>query len=432
MKKTALIYLMTAFAFVMSGCSLIFEEPSTLILPPASSEAQFTERMLIKRFLSNDEHLEVPENMEHPAAFVNLDVDGDKANEKLVFWSKRNGYEVGAMLLKEDESGEWTAIDQIHQYGSGIDYFKLLDIDKDGKQEACIGADIGGYNVLYIYRLGEEGLTEIDQINYSKLEIVDTNGDGTHVMLCALNDGNETTPTTTLFKYELDKEIKCVYQEKFDGSCVDLKFGKVSKDKQGLYFVRTGDYSNFNVELLLPNKKDGFDEQLLTRVVNLSAANGSISVIGDATGDGILDVRTAIKPIDTGRHNNSDYVKAWKSWDGQNSLEYVYGVFENNTDGYTFVLPNGCLEQLRYQFITEKGSNQVRFYDGANAEPALILYAQSAEEAEKTKTKEGIISLGTSPSHQRSYFALCNVNTLANRPLNGTIVKEAFQIEGGQ
>ena len=102
MKKTLIICLMIFPLFVMSGCSLIFEDPSTLILPPATTQEQYVERVLINQFLSSDERLEIPENMDHPAAVVDLDVDGDGIKEKLVFWIKRNGYEVGAMLLKEE------------------------------------------------------------------------------------------------------------------------------------------------------------------------------------------------------------------------------------------------------------------------------------------------------------------------------------------
>ena len=251
-------------------------------------------------------------------------------------------------------------------------------------------------------------------------------------MLCALNDSNETNPTTTLYKYEFKKECKCVYEETFDGSCVDLKFGNVGNNKQGLYFMRTCDYANFNVDLLLPNKSGGFDEQMTARVLNVNSSSDLMSLIGDATGDSVLDIRTVIEPIDSPKRNVGDYIKAWKSWDGEGALEYVYGVLENNTDGYTFVLPKESLGQLRYQFINEKGSSQVRFYDGDNTEPAFVLYAQSASETEKIKNKEGIISLGTSPSHQRSYFALCNKRTFANQPMNETVLREAFQIEGGQ
>ena len=36
MKKTVLLLLLLCGAFAFSGCSIIFEEPSALILPPAS------------------------------------------------------------------------------------------------------------------------------------------------------------------------------------------------------------------------------------------------------------------------------------------------------------------------------------------------------------------------------------------------------------
>ena len=432
MKKTFIICLMTVPLFVMSGCSLIFEDPSTLILPPATTQEQYVERVLINQFLSNDERLEIPENMDHPAAVVDLDVDGDGTKEKLVFWTKRNGYEVGAMLLKEEPTGDWMALDQIKQYGKGIDYFKLLDIDKDGKQKVCIGADMGGYNVLYVYRVGEKGFEAIDQINYTRLQIVDINNDGAYAVLCVLNDSSETTPTTTLFKYEFKNEAQCVYQKTYDGNCVDLKYGNVGHNKQGIYLVHTGDYINYDVELLLPNAKNGFDEQMSARVLNVNSSSSGLSLIGDATGDNVLDIRTVIKPIEASKHTAGDYIKAWKRWDGRDGLEYGYGVLDNNSDGYTFVLPTESLDQVRYQFITEKGSSQVRFYDGANSEPAFILYAQSETEAENIKNKEGIISLGTSPSHQRSYFARCNRSTFAKQPINENIIREAFQIEGGQ
>ena len=110
----------------------------------------------------------------------------------------------------------------------------------------------------------------------------------------------------------------------------------------------------------------------------------------------------------------------------------MYGVLENNTDGYTFVLPQYCLDSVRYQFVTDKGSSQVRLYDGNNTEPAIILYAQTASEVEKIENMKGIIPLGTSPSSQRAYYALCNTDRFAGQLIDIEGLKQLFQIEGGQ
>ena len=107
-------------------------------------------------------------------------------------------------------------------------------------------------------------------------------------------------------------------------------------------------------------------------------------------------------------------------------------MLENSTDGYTFVLPQYCLATVRYQFVNDKGSSQVRLYDGNNAEPAIILYAVTAAEAENIEKTRGIIPLGTSPSSQRVYYALCNTERFAGQKIDTDSIKQLFQIEGGQ
>ena len=80
MKKICLLLVTLLSTMLLSGCSVFFEEPSALILPPASDQEEYVERTLINSFLSDGEHLVVPEDMENPAAFIDLDLDGDEQN----------------------------------------------------------------------------------------------------------------------------------------------------------------------------------------------------------------------------------------------------------------------------------------------------------------------------------------------------------------
>lgn len=432
MKKTAIIFALTLCAMTLSGCSILFEEPSTLILPPASDQEEYVERTLINSFLSNGEHLVVPEDMEDPAAFIDLDLDGDDSNEKLAFWSNNNGHEVGVLLMKQGADGSWELLDQIRQYGNDVNYFKMVDLDNDGNDEACIGIDVGGNNVLYVYKLSGEGFSEIKQFNYSYLEIADMNGDGANTILCALNDYDDTTPTATLTMYAGSGTMESLYQKTFDGNCIEMAFGPVSTTKTGLYFIHTNNYSNLNVELLLPTEENGFDEQLTASVRYANATGSGNPIISDVTGDGVLDVRTLVEPTEPSQKGDGDALYIWKSWDGADYLSNVYGVFENTTDGYSFVLPSYCLDTVRYQWISEKGNSQVRFYDGAASEPSIILYALTGADERGIANYPGIIALGTSPSSQRSYYALCNTQTFAGQFIDMNNMKQFFQIKGGQ
>lgn len=432
MKKICLLLVTLLSTMLLSGCSVFFEEPSALILPPASDQEEYVERTLINSFLSDGEHLVVPEDMENPAAFIDLDLDGDERNEKMVFWSNNNGHEVGVLLMKQGNDGAWSVLDQIRQYGNAINYFNLIDLDNDGSKEACVGIDVGGNNVLSVYKLNSDGFSEAAQLNYSFLEIVDINGDGISAILCALNDYNDTASTTTLTVYESRESIEPVYQKVFDGNCLEMTFGNVSSTEKGLYFIRTNNYSDLNVELLLPTEEDGFEEQLTALVHYVNTAASHDAIVADVTGDGVLDVQSIIEPIESSGRDEGDYLRVWKTWDGANAMKNVYGILENTTDGYTFVLPQYCLDSVRYQFVSDKGSNQVRLYDGNKAEPAIILYALTASEAEKIQNMEGVISLGTSPSSQRAYYALCNTDRFAGQLIDKEALKQLFHIEGGQ
>lgn len=285
MKRLALIFALLLCTLPLSGCAILFEEPSALILPPASDQEEYVERTLINSFLNDGAHLQVPEDMEDPAAIIDLDIDGDKQDEKLAFWSNNNGHEVGVMLMHQNDEGTWSILDQIQQYGNGIDFFRLFDIDGDGSDEACVGVDVGGNNVLSIYHMNSDGFTEMTQINYSFLEMADLNGDGNEAILCALNNYEDTAPTTTLTVYEGGEDVTSVYEKSFDGNCLEMAFGNVSDSQRGLYFVHSNNYSDLNVELLLPTEDNSFEEQMTSRVhfVNRVATRDPIIAVSPAT-----------------------------------------------------------------------------------------------------------------------------------------------------
>lgn len=66
MKRLALIFALLLCTLPLSGCAILFEEPSALILPPASDQEEYVERTLISSFLNDGAHLQVPEDMEDP------------------------------------------------------------------------------------------------------------------------------------------------------------------------------------------------------------------------------------------------------------------------------------------------------------------------------------------------------------------------------
>lgn len=433
MKRKLILALMTICCiFLYSGCSLMLEEPSALITPPANDQKQYQERKLINAILADDEYLEVPSHMDKPAASVDIDADGDGEKEKLVFWVKGNGFETGATILKRTQEGDWVVLDRARQSGRTIDYFNMVDIDQDGKKEIFLGVDIGGYNTLYIYRLSDKGFEAVEQMNYSLLDVVDVYDSGKKQLICALSAPNSNVPKTSLNMYQWENSaMKRMYHKEFDGSCQGMAFGLVDKNHKGLYLAESNDFSTVNIILLLPDKKNGFEEQMTSTVMYLNTSLGQ-KTIDDVNGDGVLEVRSILQPTDASKREPSDFLQIWKGWDGNVGLDIVYGVIHNKSDGYEFVFPTYWLNNIRYQFVTEKGSSQIRIYDGNAEEPAFVVYAQDENSAKQLNKNPGLIALGSTPSRQRQYFAKRNTETFAGHELTDAMIKGAFYIEGDQ
>ena len=89
----------------------------------------------------------------------------------------------------------------------------------------------------------------------------------------------------------------------------------VSDSQRGLYFVHSNNYSDLNVELLLPTEDNSFEEQMTSRVHFTNRVATRDPIIADITGDGVLDVQSVLEPIEKIGREESDYLRIWKTWD---------------------------------------------------------------------------------------------------------------------
>lgn len=436
MRHKLWIALVLCGCLLAGGCSFILERPENFIGPPAADVEKYHERMLINSFLADDEHPQVPREMEKPASFVDLDVDGDKNNEKLVFWTNNNGYQTGMTLLS-NTGGGWYVLDQERQSGRTIDFFKLHDIDGDSIPEVFLGVDTGGNNTLHIYKSNSEGLYQIDQINYSKLAFADVRNDGKMELICSLNDLSSAASMTDINVYEWKKDgtANRYLRKSVDGFCQEFNFGEVREGIRGLYLVMSSETNTIKTVLLVPsdNTLNEVMRQDVGFVSAMSERQGG--VVQDVNDDGILDVLTIRSPVDASKREPREFLQVWKNWDGTTGFYNVYAAIDNKTDGYTFKLPIEWLDNMHYQYVTEPGNNQLRFFDGernSESEPRFTIYTRDTEREQADDEPSKMVLLGRSPSNQKVYLARINNTNFAGHALNEDILKNALIVEGGQ
>lgn len=435
MKKSGLIACVVVLSIFLSGCKMSFEAPSDLIKTPIISEKDLQETELIRSFLGSDEKIEIPREMKNPSPTIKIDVDGDGRDEKIVFFAKRNGYQTGLSLLRENENGVWSLYYQDKQAGRSISYFDLRDLSGDGSLELLLGVNVGVYYNLYIYDFLKDGLQVIDQIKYSQLKLLENEEKGIH-LITSLNNHTSDVLTTELNVYEWQLgHMKSIFQRNYDGFSQELEVGKVGEGKNGVYLGLSLDLDTIEYSLLLPEEGSYKEKAHIKSLYALSFGEKPKGFIGKVDNKGTLGILSVNPPLDVTKRQARDYLQVWKIWNGAAGFDNVYALMENTLDGYHLKIPVSWVDELSYQFSFEDGLSQVSFYDKSknlNTQPVFVI--QTIENyTDNTKLDlEGYFTLGQSASNHRLYVAKIYQETVAGEVMNESVLKEKFSLEGGQ
>lgn len=438
MNKKSAVSLALIGMLTLSGCQVGFEEPSSLIRPPLTNRQDMQEIELVRSFLGSDEKLEVPKQMKKPSPVVNIDIDGDGKDEKLVFWVKKNGYQTGIDLLKMNAEGKWEILDQKRQAGRSINYFDLCDFTNDGSLELLLGINVGGYYTLYIYDITKDGLKVIDQIKYSQLQLLRSEDAAKpNQLITCLDSQKKDELSTDLNVYQWrGGRLKSIYQRLYDGYCQQIEGGNIAAKDTGIYLALSSDVDTIEYVLLKYNGKT-YEEQVNQKSrYALPFVERPRGVINDIVGDGILAFLNVVPPLDVSKRQSRDYLQVWKEWNGDSDFKNVYAVIDNSLDGYKINVPLSWIKNLSYQYTSEAGVNQINFYDKTSREATKPVFSirtienYSPDNNVKKYEKESLI-LGTSPSNHRLYSAKIYKSSFAGQRVDQEKLKQIFKIEGG-
>ena len=421
--------------FSLSGCGLSFEAPSDLIKTPITSEQDYKNMEVIRSFLNDDEKIEMPQEMKNPTSNIDIDIDGDGKNEKIVFFVKKNGYQTGINLLSENADGKWSLVYQDKQVGRSIKYFDLYDINGDGNLEMLLGVNVGGYYNLYIYGISQDRLQVIDQIKYSKIRLLKQGHKGSHI-ITSLNNKATDELTTELNVYEWKKgKMQNIFSRTYDGFTQQIEVGKVSKDKQGIYLGLSSDFDTVEYVLLLNNANTYEEKAHLESQYALSFSERANGFIGDVLGDGELAILSVIPPLDTTKRQVQDFLQVWKVWDENQGFKNHCAFLENTSDGYRLKLPVSWLKNLSYQYSLDRGISQISFYDKSKAvstQPVFSIQTIENFSLSHSSAIDGLKVLGASTSNNRVYIARFYQSDFSGEKIDEETLKKLLTIEGGK
>ena len=164
--------LLCAALLLMSSCGFVVGDINTLMRPPRPSG----EMLLIQQALENDVKeytMKFPRTGDHRSAYIMHDLNGDGADEALVFYTTKGDKSVPGMLYMHilGKTGDtWSSKDKkLIENASGIDKVEFIDMDNDGSDEVLVGYSLltGPDKLLCVYSCKEK-LTEYFSQNYNE------------------------------------------------------------------------------------------------------------------------------------------------------------------------------------------------------------------------------------------------------------------------
>ncbi len=424
---------------LLCGCELELVSPDNLITAPVSNQEKLQQKQLITSFLSRDESLIVPEDLDNSDAYQYMDVDQDGADEIIAFYANKESNFMLGFLILDQRDDQWYLSHKAVAYGTGIHYFSVQDLDQDGQMELLLGVrtGYGSLKELYLYQLNDSELVDVtngDRITYDQLALAEKQ-DGQDVLVTASMDTSilEGSSNITVYAYR-NNDIYPVYDETFTGYCSEMRFDRVSADQYGVYLAMR--HNHFMNLLLLKETEESFAVVLEHPFPYDYEGMSSIPLFADENGDGILEINSLWEPENntTGR-DYRDYIQVWLQWDGMDGLQAVDAVLENYADGYRFQVPLGWMDSLYYDFRSEDAISWVDFYyenEAMEFETVFSLAAIDQLVWNGMEPSDTMVVLGNNPTKNKIYVADIKTKAFNGFQVDASRLISCLQIEGGE
>ncbi len=240
MKRTAALLLACALLMLLSGCSFEFRSIENLMRPPLTATEEELEKS-INSLLGSSISLRSPESGVHHSAITLHDLDGDQAEEAIVFYTNSNDSSVVRMSVLKKTSSGWALVSDFAGNGSGVYSIEFYDLNNDGCDDMLVSWYLFEDRVnktLTVY----SGMRTDNEINFSAcvtepynlLHVEDVFGTGEKQMILAYTDAAKTSGRTHIRLMSLNSENRVVLlsETKLDDRILSLKSIKADRPEQ--------------------------------------------------------------------------------------------------------------------------------------------------------------------------------------------------------
>lgn len=391
LKKIFLALAAAAFCLAFSGCTVFETDTEALMRPPVFTEEQEKLNAALTEVIGESYTLKYPANGDMNSAFIFEDLDGDKTEEALAFYSLLDE-STRINILKKDGEG-WISVYEAAGYYGDIEKVDFTAMDSRGKvlvvkweQEAAI------------YRYEDERLVTVHRTNCEESEIADIDGDGyseiivfgsnilgRNVLNVIYSDNGEIIVSgdiTTEYANIFSAREGRLYSEKsayFIDSTVSVYGGVVYLTE--IITLEEGTAKRYYIaDFVEYDDSETGGEQDSGSIVIVDSDYGKRAIFlrgtkvscMDTNGDGIMEMPVELREDYSRTETDELFFIQYMQYDGEISVPVWNGI-ANTENGYLFAVPESWNE--RVEVMLASSGDEVIFTDTETGEEILRIFA---------------------------------------------------------
>ena len=366
MKKFLISIASIILCFVFSGCNVLEMDTEALMKPPVFTEEQEKLNAALTEVIGESYVLKYPENGELNSAFVFKDLDGDGAEEAMVFYSV---FDESTRINVLKQSGEnWVSVYEAAGFYGNIESVNFAKIDKKGSAVV-----IKWDQEVGVFRYKNERLESVHGDSCEIAEITDINGDGLNEVI--IINKNPMGRNTLEIVHSDGKNVYVTDDISIHADHPGIfskTFGKLSEEK-GMFFIdseisegvyltemfalENGSAKRFFISDFMEKEEDEGEKENEGVVVVVGGGYGKRGIFlrntkvpcMDINGDGTVEMPVEVREDYAQDASSEIFFLQYMQFNGENSVPVWNGV-ANTENGYLFAVPESWNKKITVSY----------------------------------------------------------------------------------
>ena len=368
-------------AFCLTSCDTSESIEHLLTAPRAQGELYDIQQALYA-YAGRSIKLHYPHSGENNTAFIRSDLDGDKVDEAVAFYSVANADGVADIhinIIDIVEDG-WLSVCDTATGASAIDKVEIAPLSADGVPVIAVGAELfsSTANQISLFTYIKGKLYTRMKENYTRFEFCDLASLG-HEQLVILNV-NAAERNAEVQIYSVGNDFNTLLGAvEVDGnisSVTAFQIGKLTDGRPALFIDSAKSAASMITDMVYFDKGKPISRYYDVDIGETqSTMRFNTLLCTDIDGDGAIDVPFAqlLPGYDSMNSDERLYLTMWRNFDGTNHKDVLLADF-NYDDGYYFAIPDGWRDNvtLIYDKDTSMHSYRLWSYEQGAAQSELL------------------------------------------------------------